>query len=145
MSFLVCLTARFLRKLSLLRTSKAFTSLVLHSTLISSVYVMRTCVLICFSCVQVFATLWTVARQAPLSMDSPGISTKVGCHVLFQGIFTTQGLKPCLLCLLHWKAGSLPLAPPGYYLHEKYYTPIIVQYCIANCVSWASRLILLES
>ena len=25
----------------------------------------------------------------------------------------TQGWNPCLLCLLHWQAGSLPLAPPG--------------------------------
>ena len=23
------------------------------------------------------------------------------------------GLNPCLLCLLHWQGGSLPLAPPG--------------------------------
>ena len=28
-------------------------------------------------------------------------------------IFLTQGLNPCLLCLLHWQAGSFPLAPPG--------------------------------
>ena len=35
------------------------------------------------------------------------------CHVLLQEIFPTQGLKPCLLCLLHWQAGSLPLVPPG--------------------------------
>jgi len=34
----------------------------------------------------------------------------VGCHALFQGIFLTQGLNPHLL---HWQAGSLPLAPPG--------------------------------
>ena len=30
-----------------------------------------------------------------------------------QGIFPTQGLNPCLLSLLHWQAGSLPLARPG--------------------------------
>ena len=24
-----------------------------------------------------------------------------------------QVLNPCLLCLLHWQVGSLPLAPPG--------------------------------
>ena len=30
-----------------------------------------------------------------------------------QGIFPTQGLNPCLLYLLYWQAGSLPLAPPG--------------------------------
>ena len=59
----------------------------------------------CYACVlcrfiydQLFMTLWTVAHQAPLSME-----------------FSRQeyGLNPCLLCFLHWQAGSLPLAPPG--------------------------------
>ena len=45
--------------------------------------------------------------------DSPGKNTGVGCHALLQGIFHCQGLNPCLLCLLHWQAGSLPLAPLG--------------------------------
>ena len=31
----------------------------------------------------------------------PGKNTEVGCHFLFQGIFLTQGLNPCLLHLLH--------------------------------------------
>ena len=43
----------------------------------------------------------------------PGKNTGGGCHALLQGIFPTQGLNLCLLCLLHWQAGSLPLAPPG--------------------------------
>ena len=30
----------------------------------------------------------------------PGKSTGAGCHFLLQGIFLTQGLNPCLLCLL---------------------------------------------
>ena len=33
----------------------------------------------------------TVACQAPLSWDSPGKNTGVGCHFLLQGIFPTQG------------------------------------------------------
>ena len=37
----------------------------------------------------------------------------MGYHFLLQGIFLTQGLNPRLLRLLHWQAGSLPLAPPG--------------------------------
>ena len=37
----------------------------------------------------------------------------MGCHFLLQGIFPTQGSNPCLLCLLHWQAGSLPIVPPG--------------------------------
>ena len=40
-------------------------------------------------------------------------NTGVGSHSLFQGVFPTQGLNQHLLCLLHWQAGSLPLAPPG--------------------------------
>ena len=44
--------------------------------------------------------------------DSPGKNTGVGCYPLLQGIFPTQGSNPHLLCLLHWQAGSLPLAPP---------------------------------
>ena len=45
--------------------------------------------------------------------DSPGKNTGVGCHALLQGIFLTQGSNPCVLCLLHWQVGSLPLVPPG--------------------------------
>ena len=39
--------------------------------------------------------------------DSPGKNTG-----LFEGIFPTQGSNPCLLYLLHWQVGSLPLGPP---------------------------------
>ena len=46
------------------------------------------------------------------SRDFPGMDTGVGCHVLLQGIFLTQGSNPCLLCLLHWQVGSLQLSPP---------------------------------
>ena len=35
------------------------------------------------------------------------------CHALLQGIFPTQGQNLCLICLLYWQAGSLPLVPPG--------------------------------
>ena len=45
--------------------------------------------------------------------DSVGKDTGVGCHALLQGIFLTQGSNPCLLHLLHWQVGSLPLTPPG--------------------------------
>ena len=65
-------------------------------------------VLSCFSCVQLCGTLLTVAHQA-----SPGKNTGVSCLDLLQGIFLTQGSNPRLLCLLHWQAGSLLLAPPG--------------------------------
>ena len=70
-------------------------------------------VLGCFSHVWFFATLWTVACQAPLSMGFSSKNTGMDCHALLQGIFPTQGSNLFLLCLLHWQAGSLPLAPPG--------------------------------
>ena len=38
-----------------------------------------------FSHLQLFVTLWTVAYKAPLSMDSPGKNTGVGCHSLLRG------------------------------------------------------------
>ena len=52
------------------------------------------------SCVQHFVTPWTVAHQAPPSINFLGMSTGVGCHFLLQGIFPTQGLK---LGLLHYR------------------------------------------
>ena len=42
-----------------------------------------------------------------------GKNTEVGCLALLQGIFPTLELNLCLLYLLHWQAGSLPLVPPG--------------------------------
>ena len=57
---------------------------------------------------QLFASPWTVARQAPLSMGFSRQDTGVGCHVLLQGSFPTQGLnwglplcRWILYCLSH--------------------------------------------
>ena len=43
--------------------------------------------------------------------DYPGNNNGVGCHALLQGIFPNQGSNLGLLCLIHWQADSLPLAP----------------------------------
>ena len=43
-----------------------------------------------FSHVRLFATPWTVARQAPLAMGFSGKNTGVGCRALPQGIVPTQ-------------------------------------------------------
>ena len=45
--------------------------------------------------------------------DSLGKNTGMGFCALLQGIVPTQGSNLSLLCLLHWQAVSLPLAPPG--------------------------------
>ena len=43
-----------------------------------------------------FVTLWTFLCP----WNFPGKNTGVGCHLLLQGTFLTQGLNPCLL---HWQ------------------------------------------
>ena len=62
-----------------------------------------------FNCVRLFDP-WTVIYQAPLSMGFSRQEYWSGCYALLQGIFLTQGSNPPLFCLLHWQAGSLPLA-----------------------------------
>ena len=44
--------------------------------------------------VWLFVIPWTLVHQAPLSWDSPGKNTGVGCHSLFQRIFPTHVLNP---------------------------------------------------
>ena len=63
-----------------------------------------------FSRVWLFVTLWTVAWQATLSMARIQEWVPIPSS---RGIFPTQELNPCLSCLLHWQAGSLPLSHPG--------------------------------
>ena len=46
------------------------------------------------SCVQLLATLWAAALQAPQPI---GKNTEEGCHFFLQGIFPIQGSNPRLL------------------------------------------------
>ena len=48
-----------------------------------------------------FATPRTVAARLLCPWDFSGKNTGVGCCILLQGIFLTQGSNPHLLCLLH--------------------------------------------
>ena len=73
------------------------------------VYIYVLCCAESLSRVWLFATLWTVALQAPLSMGILQARTHgVGCHSLLQGIFPTQGwnagrphCRRILYCLSH--------------------------------------------
>ena len=47
-----------------------------------------------------FRPPWTVAHQAPLSMEFSDKNTGEGCHFLLQGLFPTQRLNPHLFHLL---------------------------------------------
>ena len=65
------------------------------------------------SCVQLFVTPWTIAHHAPLSMAFFRQEYWGGLPFPLAGIFLTQGLNPCLLCLLYWQADPLPLSHLG--------------------------------
>ena len=60
------------------------------------------CVLSCFSCVQLFVTLWTVAYQAPLSTESSrqeywsGLPCPPPRDLLHQGIKLAPFMSPAL-------------------------------------------------
>ena len=78
---------------------------------------MRVCRLSCFSCVTFYD---------PVACSSPGSSV----HRILQArilqwvaiSFSRWSFQPrdqtCLLCLLHWQVGSLPLAPPDTRTHN---------------------------
>ena len=53
--------------------------------------------------VWLLATPWTATHQAPQSMDSPGKSTRVGCHCLLvylKNIFEKRSFSQFLVCQL---------------------------------------------
>ena len=56
--------------------------------------VVYACVINCFGHVWLFAALWTVALQTPLSMGFSRQEYWKGCHALLQEIFLTQELNP---------------------------------------------------
>ena len=82
----------------------------------------------CFSPFGFFATLWTVARQAPLPMGFSSKKTGVGCHALLQGIIPSQGWNWHLLHPLHWQADSLLLAPPGKHISSHHTVKLTVRH-----------------
>ena len=79
---------------------------------------MRTC---ChFSCAWLFVTLWTVALQVPLfaGFSRQEYWSRLPFHP--PGDLLTQRWNLHFLCLLHWQLGSLPLAPPGKPIYDRY-------------------------
>ena len=64
----------------------------------------------CFSCVQLFETLWTVAHQAPLSTGFPRQEHWSGLPFTSPGDLPNPGIEPESPAL---QAYSLPLSYPG--------------------------------
>ena len=68
-------------------------NLISHSNVMSHAHA-QSCLTLCHS-----IGLWFNRLLCPWNF--PGKNTGVGCHLLLQEIFLTQGLNPRLLCLLH--------------------------------------------
>ena len=85
-----------------------------------SLHYFKSCVCVCLclcaytlSRVRLFATPWTVAHQAPLSIGVSRQEYWAGCHFLLQGILPTQVSNLCLLGLLHWQVDPSLAEPSG--------------------------------
>ena len=64
--------------------------------------------------VQLFATPWTIASQAPLSMEFSRQEHWNGLPFSTpRGSSQPRGQTFCLLHILHWQADSLLSSPPG--------------------------------
>ena len=71
------------------------------------------CVLSHFSHVQLFATLWTVAHQAPLSMGFSSQEYWNGLLCPLPGALPDPGIEPTSSVAPSLEAGSLPLSHWG--------------------------------
>ena len=81
----------------------------LFSTLLTRVTLTpRACMLSRFSCAQLFVTLWTVARQAPLSMGFPRQECWIGLLYSLPGDLPDPRIKPGSPTL---QVDSLPSEP----------------------------------
>ena len=69
--------------------------------------------------IQLFAILWTVAARLSCPWNFPGKNTGVGCYLLLQGIFLTQGSNSHLL---NWQADSLLLSYWGNPIYRHTYS-----------------------
>ena len=102
------------------------------------------CMLSQLSRVWLFGTLKPTRLLCP--WDSPEKNTGVGCHVLLQGIFPTQGSNLCLLQLLHWagKFFTTSATREALMSHNFFFTVVLFEsasrllVAFNFCVSWIS-------
>ena len=72
----------------------------------------------CFSCVQLFATLWTIVCQAPLSVGFSRQEYWSGLPLPSLGDLPDPGIEPVSLMSPALQADSLQSEPPGNKLHS---------------------------
>ena len=69
---------------------------------------------VCVLCrVQLFATPWTVAHQAPLSMEFPRVEYWSGMSFLTSGNLPNPGIKPAFLASPTLVGRFFTTGPPG--------------------------------
>ena len=91
------------------------------------------CVCVCAQSYPTLETLWTITRQAPLSLGFSRQEYWSGLPFPSPGIFLTQGSNPSLLCLLHWQVGSLLLRHLGNPYSCAESEVLVVQSCPTLC------------
>ena len=102
---------------------------------------MTMCTLSFSSHVCLFATPWTVAHQAPLSLRFSGQEQWSGLPFPSSGHLPTQRGNLHLLPSLHWQASSLPLVPPCFcyiydYSERSIISPNLSCFLLLKTVKW---------
>ena len=87
---------------------------------------MRVCVLSHFSCVQLFVTSWTVARQAPLSMGFSRQESWSGLPSPLPGDLPDPGIEPVSPASPALQEDSLLVGHPG---SQRFDDPIASPVC----------------
>ena len=79
--------------------------------------------------VWLFLTPWTVARQAPLSMEFPSKNTEAGCHFLLQQIYTHIHVCKCMgIGRLAWLVKANNVLCKNNFLKGKYAHVLLIKW-----------------
>ena len=95
------------------RHPSAFGHTGIINTMLRLILVMCACMFCCFSHARLFATLWAVACQAPLSLGFSRQEYWRGCHALLQGELPDPGIKPMSPASPALTGGFFTTEPPG--------------------------------
>ena len=100
-----------------------------------SMYV-SVCVLHHFSCVQLFATLWIIAPQAPLSMGFSQQEHWSGLSYPPPGDLPNPGIEPQPPVTPELQVNLLPAEPSGKpWAKKKWFKTLFVYFCFSKCIS----------
>ena len=84
--------------------------LLIWSRRITCKLMMRVCAYQVYSCVRLFATMWPIARQAPLSIEFSRQKYRSTGEPLLPGALPNPGIKLTSFTPLHWQAAAAAAA-----------------------------------